>query len=59
MIFVAKKYRKPLKRVDIAGSLVFNSQSHFTKVFYDHTGYTPKQYRMMFFDSNTTRQIET
>ena len=33
----------------IASSLAFSSQSHFTKVFREQTGYTPRQYRMLFY----------
>lgn len=33
----------------IASSLAFSSQSHFTKVFREHTGYTPRKYRMLFY----------
>lgn len=36
----------------IAYSLAFCSQSHFTKTFHGHTGYTPKQYRMKFYNAN-------
>lgn len=36
----------------IAYSLAFCSQSHFTKTFHKHTGYTPKQYRMNFYNTN-------
>jgi len=36
----------------IAYSLAFCSQSHFTKTFHKHTGYTPKQYRMSFYNTN-------
>lgn len=36
----------------IAYSLAFCSQSHFTKTFHKHTGYTPKQYRMQFYNTN-------
>lgn len=39
----------------IASSLTFCSQSHFTKVFREKTGYTPKQYRSQFFDTNVTK----
>ena len=34
---------------EIADELAFSSQSHFTKVFREHTGYTPKAYRAAFF----------
>lgn len=43
--------------IQISNSLAFNSQSHFTKVFREHTGYTPKQYRLLFYDTNITNQI--
>ncbi len=33
----------------IASSLAFSSQSHFTKVFKEQTGYTPRSYRMLFY----------
>ncbi|MCR5106463.1 MAG: AraC family transcriptional regulator [Eubacterium sp.] len=36
----------------IAYSLAFCSQSHFTKAFHQHTGYTPKEYRMSFYNTN-------
>ena len=36
----------------IAYSLGFCSQSHFTKVFHQHTGYTPKEFRNRFFNTN-------
>ena len=36
----------------IACSLAFCSQSHFTKIFRQRTGYTPKQYRMNFYNAN-------
>ncbi len=35
----------------IAYSLAFCSQSHFTKTFRSHTGYTPKEYRTNFHNS--------
>lgn len=41
----------------ISNSLAFCSQSHFTKVFKAQTGYTPKQYRMQFYDTNITYLI--
>lgn len=34
---------------EIADELAFSSQSHFTKVFREQTGYTPKAYRAAFF----------
>ncbi|MBP5654905.1 MAG: helix-turn-helix transcriptional regulator [Clostridiales bacterium] len=34
----------------IAYSLAFCSQSHFTKTFHGRTGYTPKQYRSKFYN---------
>lgn len=33
----------------ISSALAFSSQSHFTKVFREQTGYTPKEYRMKFY----------
>ena len=36
----------------IAYSLAFCSQSHFTKTFHKHTGFTPKEYRMKFYNTN-------
>lgn len=41
----------------IANSLAFCSQSHFTQVFKANTGYTPKQYRTKFYDTNITYLI--
>lgn len=41
----------------IAASLSFCSQSHFTKMFRMHTGFTPKQYRMKFYDTNFTKEF--
>lgn len=41
----------------ISNSLAFCSQSHFTKVFRNYTGLTPKQYRMTFFDTNMSKLI--
>jgi len=41
----------------ISESLAFCSQSHFTKVFKEWTGYTPKQYRLNFFDANITTTL--
>lgn len=43
--------------IQISNSLAFYSQSHFIKVFKDQTGYTPKQYRMEFYDTNVTNQL--
>jgi len=43
--------------IQISNSLAFNSQSHFTKVFRENTGYTPNQYRKLFYDTNITKQI--
>ena len=40
----------------IAYSLSFCSQSHFSKVFREHTGYTPRQYRNRFYDINISRE---
>lgn len=39
----------------ISNSLAFCSQSHFTQVFKAKTGYTPKEYRMKFYDSNISK----
>ncbi len=36
----------------IACSLAFCSQSHFIQVFRKHTGLTPKQYRMKYYNAN-------
>lgn len=36
----------------IACSLAFCSQSHFTHIFRARTGYTPKEYRMNFYNAN-------
>lgn len=36
---------------EIAATLAFSSQSHFTRVFRQQTGYTPKAYRNEFFRS--------
>ena len=41
----------------ISNSLAFCSQSHFTQVFKAQTGYTPKQYRMKFYDTNISNLI--
>jgi len=35
----------------ISSALGFSSQSHFTKVFREHTGYTPRNYRIQFYTS--------
>ena len=40
----------------IALSLAFCSQSHFTRTFKKETGYTPKEYRMKFFDANISKR---
>lgn len=37
---------------EIASFLAFSSQSHFTKVFRQETGYTPKEYRNTFFQQD-------
>lgn len=37
----------------ISSSLAFSSQNHFTKVFREQTGYTPKKYRMLFYKKST------
>ncbi|MBO4728039.1 MAG: helix-turn-helix transcriptional regulator [Spirochaetaceae bacterium] len=39
----------------IAFSLGFCSQSHFTKTFRAETGCTPKEYRMKYYDANISR----
>ena len=36
----------------IAYSLAFCSQSYFTKIFHSETGYTPREYRMKFYNTN-------
>lgn len=36
----------------IACSLAFCSQSHFIQVFKKHTGHTPRQYRMKYYNAN-------
>lgn len=41
----------------IAYSLAFCSQSHFTKTFHKNTGYTPKEYRNKFFNRNLTSPL--
>ncbi len=38
----------------IASSLAFSSQSHFTKVFREQTGITPSKYRMRFYKQGIT-----
>jgi len=38
--------------IDISNYLCFSSHSHFIKVFKEHTGYTPKEYRNRFFRRN-------
>ncbi len=38
----------------IASSLAFSSQSHFTRVFREQTGYTPHKFRMMFYRKSIT-----
>lgn len=40
--------------LQISNSLAFYSQSHFIQVFKANTGYTPKQYRMKFYDINVS-----
>ncbi len=40
----------------IAYSLAFCSQSHFTRTFHDHTGYTPGQYRRNYYNKNISKQ---
>lgn len=39
----------------IAYSLAFCSQSHFSKVFREQTGYTPHQYRLRFYNINISK----
>ena len=39
----------------IAYTLAFCSQSHFTKVFRDRTGLTPRQYRMQYYNTNISK----
>ena len=39
----------------IALSLAFCSQSHFTKTFRAETGFTPKEYRMKYYDANFSK----
>ena len=41
----------------IAFSLAFCSQSHFIKVFREKTGFTPRQYRMKFSDTNFSSSL--
>lgn len=41
--------------IQISNSLAFYSQSHFTQVFKERTGFTPKQYRMKYYDSNFSK----
>lgn len=43
----------------IAYSLAFCSQSHFIKVFREKTGFTPRQYRMQFSDTNFASSFGT
>lgn len=38
--------------IDISNYLCFSSHSHFIKVFKEHTGYTPREYRNRFFRQN-------
>lgn len=40
----------------ISSALSFSSQSHFTKVFREQTGYTPKKYRMLFFGQSISNK---
>lgn len=42
--------------LQIALSLAFSSQSHFTKTFREETGYTPKEYRMKYYDVDISRE---
>ncbi len=43
---------------EISSILAFSSQSHFTRVFKQQTGYTPKKYRNTFFQ-NRPPQVES
>ncbi len=38
----------------ISSTLAFSSQSYFTKIFREQTGYTPKKYRMLFYGQSIT-----
>lgn len=38
----------------ISSALAFSSQSHFTKVFREKTGYTPREYRMKYYTKSIT-----
>ena len=42
----------------IAYSLAFCSQSHFTKIFREKTGFTPHQYRMRFYNTNISSALQ-
>ena len=42
----------------IAYSLAFCSQSHFIKAFREKTGFTPRQYRMQFSDTNFSTTLK-
>lgn len=44
---------------EISSILAFSSQSHFTKVFRQQTGYTPRKYRNAFFQNKPPRPEET
>lgn len=39
----------------ISSGLAFSTQSHFTKVFREKTGYTPMKYRMMFYRQSISK----
>lgn len=41
---------------EIAALLAFSSQSHFTRVFREETGYTPKAYQTHFFRAGIGQQ---
>ncbi|MBP3325216.1 MAG: helix-turn-helix domain-containing protein [Coprococcus sp.] len=45
--------------IDISNDLCFSSHSHFIKVFKEHTGYTPKEYRNRFFRRNRSSLTAT
>lgn len=38
--------------LEISNYLAFSSHNHFAKVFKEHTGYSPKDYRTKFFRHN-------
>lgn len=43
---------------EIASMLAFSSQSHFTKVFRENTGFTPKEYRTTYYRSCFEHSLE-